>query len=190
MLRKPFAAIKRHTLRLFCEQAYDATTVNLIAEAAEISPSTFFRYFPTKEDVMLFDPIDPILFAGFAPRRGASIVLSCGGRAAPRWAILAVFAQMFAKDLEEQRKRGRLNFSVPELSRRTLGNILVAGQQMATLVATRVGRRPDNLAVVTFVGAVLRAMVAAMLPQANDLDADYLAMIDTSLGQLDAGPPL
>jgi AcrR family transcriptional regulator len=43
------AAIQRHALRLFQEQGYSATTVDQIAAAAEISPSTFFRYFPTKE---------------------------------------------------------------------------------------------------------------------------------------------
>ncbi|HUZ01282.1 MAG TPA: TetR family transcriptional regulator, partial [Thermomicrobiaceae bacterium] len=53
------AAIQRHALRLFREQGYDATTVEQIAEAAEVSPSTFFRYFPTKEDVVLYDALDP-----------------------------------------------------------------------------------------------------------------------------------
>ena len=44
-----------HALRLFTEQGYDETTVDQIADAAEVSQSTFFRYFPTKEDVVLHD---------------------------------------------------------------------------------------------------------------------------------------
>src|SRR5207344_3192834 len=52
------AAIREHAFRLFRAQGYDATTVEQIAEAAEVSPSTFFRYFPTKEDVVLQDDID------------------------------------------------------------------------------------------------------------------------------------
>src|SRR5580704_2257713 len=51
------ASIREHALRLFREQGYHATTVEKIAEAAEISPSTFFRYFPTKEDLVLQDEI-------------------------------------------------------------------------------------------------------------------------------------
>jgi transcriptional regulator GlxA family with amidase domain len=45
---KTRAAIREHALRLFREQGYEATTVEQIAEAAEVSHSTFFRYFPTK----------------------------------------------------------------------------------------------------------------------------------------------
>ncbi len=52
------ASIREHALRLFREQGYHATTVEQIAAAAEVSPSTFFRYFPTKEDVVLQDDMD------------------------------------------------------------------------------------------------------------------------------------
>ncbi len=58
---KTRAVIQRRALRLFHDQGYKATTVEQIAEAAEVSPSTFFRYFRTKEDVFLYDPFDPVL---------------------------------------------------------------------------------------------------------------------------------
>src|ERR1700760_4186065 len=52
------ATIRAEALRLFREQGYHATTVEQIAAAAEVSPSTFFRYFPTKEDLVLQDDMD------------------------------------------------------------------------------------------------------------------------------------
>jgi AcrR family transcriptional regulator len=42
---KTRALIQEHAMRLFGEQGYGATTVEQIADAAEVSPSTFFRYF-------------------------------------------------------------------------------------------------------------------------------------------------
>jgi hypothetical protein len=39
--------------------------VTQIAEAAEVSESAFFRYFPTKEDVVFWDGLDPLVFEAF-----------------------------------------------------------------------------------------------------------------------------
>src|SRR5262245_48603483 len=48
-------AIEDAALSLFEEQGYDLTTVEEIADRAEVSTTTFFRYFPTKAEVLLSD---------------------------------------------------------------------------------------------------------------------------------------
>jgi len=51
-------AIQEQAIRLFREQGYDETTVEEVAAAADVSPSTVFRYFPTKADLVIYDDLD------------------------------------------------------------------------------------------------------------------------------------
>jgi AcrR family transcriptional regulator len=58
--------LQREALRLFAERGYDQTTVADIASAAEVTPMTFFRYFGSKELVVVEDPYDPAIAAAVA----------------------------------------------------------------------------------------------------------------------------
>jgi AcrR family transcriptional regulator len=53
--RAAYAQISGVALRLFADQGYESTTVEQIAEAAGVSARTFFRYFATKEDIVVGD---------------------------------------------------------------------------------------------------------------------------------------
>ena len=53
-------AIEDAAWELFAEQGYEETSVNDIAERADVAPRTFFRYFPTKEAV-LYPQFDELL---------------------------------------------------------------------------------------------------------------------------------
>ncbi|GAB3416433.1 TetR/AcrR family transcriptional regulator [Flindersiella endophytica] len=53
-------AIRSAAIDLFERQGYSATTVDQIAAAAEVSPATFFRYFPTKEALVVSDEYDDL----------------------------------------------------------------------------------------------------------------------------------
>ena len=182
---KTRAAIQRHALQLFRAQGYEATTVEQIAEAAEVSPSTFFRYFRTKEDVALYDAFDPQFIAAFeAQPAELSPVQSM------RRALRQVFANLPVEEAEQQWERGRLILTVPELRMRMLDQLAEAVQLFSELVARRVGRRADDLAVRTYAGAMIGAVLSAVLTGMDDPQADFVELMDASLAYLEAGLPL
>lgn len=182
---KTRAAIQRHALRLFQERGYDATTVEQIAEAAEVSPSTFFRYFPTKEDVALYDDLDPVLIAAFEAQPA-----ELGPIAAMRGALRVVFTRLPAEEMAQQWERLRWILVIPELRMRMLDQFAEAIQLTAEVVAARVGRRADEFAVRTLAGAMIGAIMSALLAGAEDPARDYFALMDASLAYLEAGLPL
>lgn len=53
--RRVRSALALAALDLFAQQGYEATTVDQIAEAADVGRRTFFRYFRSKEDVVFPD---------------------------------------------------------------------------------------------------------------------------------------
>jgi AcrR family transcriptional regulator len=179
------ASIRQHALRLFREQGYAATTVDHIAEAAEVSQSTFFRYFPTKEDVVLQDDYDPLIIAAFRAQPAELTPI-----AALRGAMHAVFSDLTAEARAQERDRGSLILSVPELRAAMLDQFAGTVRLLTEVVAERVGRRPDELAVRNFAGAVIGVAIAAMIAAMEDPGADMFALMDAGLAHLELGVPL
>jgi AcrR family transcriptional regulator len=53
------ARLQQVAVDMFAERGFDGVTVAEIAEAAGVTQMTFFRYFLTKEQVLLDDPYIP-----------------------------------------------------------------------------------------------------------------------------------
>jgi AcrR family transcriptional regulator len=179
------AAIQRHAFRLFREQGYEETTVSRIAAEAEVSESTFFRYFPTKEDVVLWDEFDPRLIEVFRAQPAELSPI-----AALRAAFRDVLAQLSQTEWAEQRQRMALMLSVPPLRAMLVDQIGGPMQLIAGILAERTGRRPDDPGVRAAAGAVLGVALSVMFAWAEDPDADIIALVDDAMAQLEAGLPL
>ena len=160
---KTRATIQEEALRLFREHGYDATTVEQICEAAEVSESTFYRYFPTKPDVVLQDEFDPLIIAAFRAQPAELSSLR-----ALREAFKTVFAQMSPAQEDEQRQRTLLALAVPELRAAMIDQFAQAIQLIADGVAERTGQAESDLAVRTIAGAVVGVAMAVMLAIADD----------------------
>jgi AcrR family transcriptional regulator len=179
------AAIQRAALRLFRERGYQETTVEQIAAAADISPSTFFRYFPTKEAVVLQDEFDPMIIEAFK-----AVPPDVRPITALRRAFGEVFSQLPDEALERTRDRTELVKTVPELRAAMMEEFARNVQMLAELVAERAGRRPDDLAVRTLAGALVGAVMAAMLSWVEGSGRDFQELLDSAVAQLEAGLPL
>ena len=179
------AAIRQHALRLFREQGYHATTVEQIAEAAEVSPSTFFRYFPTKEDVVLQDDFDVVAVEAFEAQPA-----SLSPIAAFRAAVAQTVATLTPEEIARFRETTELTITVPEVRARALDEFARTIDQIAAAVAKRTGRSPDDFAVRNIAGAVIGVIMSATTPWASQPSTNVFARIDEALAHLEAGLPL
>ena len=179
------AAIREHAFRLFREQGYDGTTVEQIAEAAEVSPSTFFRYFPTKEDVVLQDDMDTLwLEAVRAQPAGLSPI------AALREGMHAAFGQLSAEQFDQLREGTKLAFTVPAVRARSLDEAARTIGIIGTAIAERTGRDPADPAIRMFAGAVVGIATAAWFAAPGDDMTDFAKNFEEGLSFLEAGLPL
>jgi AcrR family transcriptional regulator len=178
-------AIREHAMALFKDQGYDRTTVEQIAAAAEVSPSTFFRYFPSKEEVVLQDDYDALLIAAFHAQKADVPPLR-----ALRNAITEVFSSMPESQQAQEAERIRIMSAVPELRARMLAQVSEMIQMLADAVAERVGRESDDFEVRTFAGALVGVALGIAADPHDDPGLDYLNQFDRALALLESGLPI
>ncbi|MGX6601456.1 TetR family transcriptional regulator [Micromonosporaceae bacterium Da 78-11] len=183
---KTRAAIRAHAMRLFEEQGYPATTVDQIAEAAEVSPSTFFRYFPTKEDVVLTDDYDPLIAAAIRaqpPEMHPIDAIIVGMR--------EVYGSMSRADFDAEGRRQLLFQAVPELRARAMQQTAAVIEMLGQVTAERAGLAPDDFSAKVLAGAVVGAVMAIAAPGGTQgLEQRDLDRIDAALNLLRRGLPL
>jgi AcrR family transcriptional regulator len=177
--------IQQQAMRLFRTQGYNDTTVEQIAEAAEVSPSTFFRYFPTKESVVLTDFYDPIVI---------DLVLSQPPELSPldalRKTVKEGYENMSAAERESEMERSRLIMSVPELRTAAMGNFLNVFQLMTDALSKRTGRPAGDGDIRMFAGAFFGIALAAGMIWLEDPSKDLIQLFDDGISYLGKGLPL
>jgi AcrR family transcriptional regulator len=180
-------AIQRHALRLFHEQGFQATTVEQIAAAAEVAPSTVFRYFETKEDLaVLTDHLSMrTRFAEVFTRQPAEL----NPVQALRRTVRALFGEMAPEDRAARYERDLLWLVVPELWGANLALLTEARRQLRELVALRVGRASEDPSVRALSDTMVGVALGALMDCARDRDLDPATAVDEALARIETGLP-
>jgi AcrR family transcriptional regulator len=183
------ASIREHALRLFKEQGYMSTTVEQIAEAAEVSPSTFFRYYPTKEDVVLRDDFELRIFESLE-RQPADLPAITAMRAAFREAI----ASLTETEWDDMRQQSAIMTEAPEVRARSLDELTRMVTMITDALGQRAGLPPEDLRVRTLAGVVTGIIMAVGLPHdkwaTSDAGLEMFDEIDQAFALLEQGLPL
>jgi AcrR family transcriptional regulator len=175
--------IQAEALRLFADKGYANTTVDEIADAAAISPRTFFRYFPTKEDVVIWDEYDPLALELVQARPDDESPAETA-----RALIRASVEGLYRRDREQLLARARLLASEPALRARALETQESGGEALASVLAQRRRTPLDELRVRMIVTALGAAVAVAMdLWQKDDGKGDLLALLDQAIDTLADG---
>jgi AcrR family transcriptional regulator len=153
------AALEAAALRLFAEQGYERTTVEEIAEAADVAVRTFFRYFQSKQHALYGDTALNIT------GRMREALETRPATESPVEAVGAALDALEFGDPEQQRQvldRLRLMERMPELG----GTYHMIFQQLheviAEYVAQRAGSHPLDLYPQLVAAAATAAVKAAL----------------------------
>ncbi|MFF9807379.1 TetR/AcrR family transcriptional regulator [Streptomyces coeruleorubidus] len=177
-------AIRDATYALIKEQGYEATTVEQIAARAEVSPSTVFRYFPTKEDIVLTDEYDPLVEDLLRARPRDEPVLE-SLRWSIRQAMTAAIAGSPDFEQDEMILRVRLMVEVPALRARMMESMSVTGRLLCRVLAERTGRDQGELEVRVYAMGLMGALLEAMIFWVErDFRDDLPELVDRTLDTL------
>lgn len=174
--------IREHALRLFLDHGYEATTVQQIAEAAEVSLSTLFRYFPTKAQLVLPFDLDTLIRDAFRTQTPDETVFD-----AIHAAMRSSFAELSPIESARAANEEEASYTLARGRQAMLGELTGAVGLIAELVGGRWGRDPHDPLVQAAAGGVVGVAVAAWTAD-QDLDRESaLLILETGLQGLEDG---
>lgn len=174
--------IREHALRLFLERGYEATTVQQIADAADVSLSTLFRYFPTKAQIVLPVDLPTLVRNAFDAQPPEDTVFDAIGTA-----LRETFAELSMVHADGD---GQLENAASTLARARdalLGEATGAVGLFAELIGERWHRDPHDPLVQAAAGGVVGIGVAALTAD-RDLGREAaLRILEVGLQGLEDG---
>ncbi|WP_342748586.1 TetR/AcrR family transcriptional regulator [Streptomyces thermovulgaris] len=178
-------AIRSAAYALIEEQGYDATTIEQIADRAEVSPSTVCRYFPAKEDIVLMDAFGSALLEELRDRPADEPWTD-----SLRHAMRQALAPSTGEEPGAARLRARLAAEVPAVRARMLEKLSDTARLVRRAVAARTGLDQDGLEMRVFAASLVSGLLEAALYWAEHGHRDEPdALVERALEVLDHGLP-
>ena len=178
-------AIRSATYALIKEQGYDATTIEQIAERAEVSPSTVFRYFPTKEDIVLTDEYDPLMVEELRARPAGEPWMD-----SLRHIMQKAIELTAAEDPEMIKMRAHLGVQVPAVRSRMFESMSETGRMLCGAIADHFGLAPDDLRVRVYAMSLIGGLMEVSMYWAeNDFKGDLKDLMLQALDVMEHGLP-
>ena len=178
--RRTRETVRLAAYELFQKDGYPNTTIEQIAERADVSPRTFFRYFPNKAALLVPDQLmEPIIELFLAAPPDLRPI------AAYRHALEQVFGGMAGAEWGEEMARQQLLYTLPEAAGALYNEYVHVIELITDALATRLNRSAEDPQLRIAAGAMTGVMMAALhgTPMAPDT-------IFAGLDFLDAGLPL
>ncbi|MBO3745864.1 TetR family transcriptional regulator [Streptosporangiaceae bacterium NEAU-GS5] len=158
-------------LRLIAAQGYKETTVEQIVDAAGVSRRTFFRYFKSKEDVIIevLGDVEQFVVAELTARPPGEPAAEAVRE------VLRALARLHAGEPDKTLAITRLILETPDLRARYLSRTYEWRRSMAAVLARRDGREGSSLRDEVTVAVPFAALEAALTrwDGRTDLASDF-----------------
>ena len=179
----------RVAIRLFVEHGFDSVTVDDIAAAAGTSPRTFFRYFATKDEVVL----------DYERRLKERLLVALRSRPPNEGPVEALRQAYIETSHVEPAERGRvlqlgrILENAPALRARVPGERIAEDRALTEHLAERLGAQPDDARVrviIASMDAVAEKEFRTWVRGGGQGDpakriSEALALLEGGLGRLD-----
>ena len=176
--RRTRETVRLAAFELFQKHGYPDTTIEQISELADVSPRTFFRYFPTKAALLIPDhmmePIVGIFLSAPAAMRPI---------AAYRYALEQVFDGMAGTEWGEEMARQQLLYTLPEAGGALYHEYIRTIELITEALAVRLERPVTDPELRITAGAMTGVFMAALhgTPMAPDTIFKGLDFLDKGL---------
>jgi AcrR family transcriptional regulator len=166
-------------VKLLAFQGFDQTTIEQMAAAAGVSRRTFFRYFQSKEDVVIatLSEMSARIVAGLESRPPEE-----PPAAALQATLRSVFAAKVAEHPEKTHRLACITVQTPSILARYLERQVTWKAELAAVLARRMATDPTDLRPAVLVAVAFAAFDAALVRWADSPTDDLHAIVDTCFG--------